>query len=123
VSHVRFGFTAENAKEAQRRILTTRKESRNMPTHVYDLTRVIIGAAIEVHRALGPGLLESAYQTVLARELELQTNSFKYEWPLPLALQGVQLDGIRMESSSLDSVIVETKSYKLLCSEFMRHSC
>jgi GxxExxY protein len=47
------------------------------------LTGEIIGAAIEVHQQLGPGLLESTYQACLARELELRGVSFEYEKPLP----------------------------------------
>jgi GxxExxY protein len=43
-----------------------------MPHDVNSLTRLIIGAAIEVHKALGPGLLESAYRLSLGRELQLQ---------------------------------------------------
>lgn len=53
-----------------------------MLTHVNDLTRIIIGAAIEVHRHLGPGLLESAYHLSLARELEIHQIPFKFKWAL-----------------------------------------
>ena len=56
------------------------------------LTGEIISAAIEVHRQLGPGLLESSYQACLARELELRGVSFQYEKPLPLEYKGVRLD-------------------------------
>lgn len=63
-----------------------------MFTHVNVLTREIIGAAIEVHRHLGPGLLESAYLKCLMRELSLKQIPFKREWPLPLANKGVRLD-------------------------------
>ena len=59
-----------------------------MFTHVNVLTKEIIGAAIEVHRYLGPGLLESAYQRCLARELQLRDIAFRYEWPLPLDYKG-----------------------------------
>lgn len=48
------------------------------------LTGNIIGAAIEVHRHLGPGLLESSYECCLARELQLRGISFEFEKPLPL---------------------------------------
>jgi hypothetical protein len=53
-----------------------------MPTHVNDLTRVIIGAAIEVPRTLGPGLLESAYHRCLARELEILGVPFRFKCPI-----------------------------------------
>jgi hypothetical protein len=48
------------------------------------ITGEIIGAAIEVHRELGPGLLESSYEICLARELELRGISFEFQKPLPM---------------------------------------
>jgi GxxExxY protein len=51
---------------------------------INDLSRKIIGAAIEVHRVLGPGLLESAYETCLCRELELRNISFERQKELPV---------------------------------------
>ena len=56
------------------------------------LTGEIIGAAIEVHRQLGPGLLESTYAACLCRELELRGISFECQKPLPLEYKGVRLD-------------------------------
>jgi GxxExxY protein len=61
-----------------------------MSTHVNVLTREIIGAAIEVHRHLGPGLLESAYRRCLMQELFLRGISCKHEYPLPLAYKGIR---------------------------------
>ena len=82
-----------------------------MPTHVNDLTRVIIGAAIEVHRSLGPGLLESAYHICLARELEIHGIPFKFKWPLPLEYKGLRLPkGYEMDLLVEDAVVVEVKS-------------
>ena len=82
-----------------------------MPTHVNDLTRVIIGAAIEVHRTLGPGLLESAYHRYLARELELERVPFKFKWPLPLEYKGLKLNkGYEIDLLVADSVVIEIKS-------------
>ena len=52
-------------------------------TDVNEITEAIIGAAIEVHRCLGPGLLESAYLNCLAKELELRNLSFEREKSLP----------------------------------------
>ncbi len=86
-----------------------------MFTHVNDLTREIIGAAIEVHRNLGPGLLESAYRKCLMRELFLRGIPFKREWPLPLEYKGIQLEcGYRMDILVADAVVVETKSVEAL---------
>jgi GxxExxY protein len=59
---------------------------------VNDLTRAIIGAAIEVHRVLGPGLLESAYEECLCQELALRGIRFKRQYPMPLEYKGLKLD-------------------------------
>jgi GxxExxY protein len=86
-----------------------------MFTHVNVLTREIIGAAIEVHRHLGPGLLESAYLNCLMRELLLRGIPFKHEWPLPVEYKGIRLDsGYRMDLLVADVVVVEAKSVEAL---------
>ena len=86
-----------------------------MFTHVNVLTRDIIGAAIEVHRHLGPGLLESAYQQCLTRELFLKEIPFKREWPLPLEYKGVRLGcSYRLDLLVADAVVVEIKSVETL---------
>ena len=86
-----------------------------MSTHVNILTREIIGAAIEVHRHLGPGLLESAYRRCLMQELSLRGIPFKSESPLPLSYKGIQLEsGYRLDLVVGDAVVVETKSVELL---------
>jgi len=86
-----------------------------LSTHVNILTRKIIGAAIEVHRYLGPGLLESAYRQCLMQELSLRGISFKSESPLPLLYKGMQLEsGYRLDLVVGDAVVVETKSVELL---------
>ena len=75
------------------------------------LTGEIIGAAIEVHRHLGPGLLESTYQACLSQELELRGVPFEYEKPLPLEYKGVRLDcGYRLDLVVGKLVIVEFKA-------------
>jgi len=84
-------------------------------TDVNVLTGKIIGAAIEVHRTLGPGLLESAYHQCLARELEIQEIPFRFDWPLPLEYKGLRLGrGYRMDLLVEDRVIVEVKSIATL---------
>ena len=76
-----------------------------------ELTGQIIGAAIEVHRELGPGLLESAYQTCLAREFALRHIPFEREKPLPVEYKGVRIDcGYRLDFVVADKVIVEVKA-------------
>ncbi|MBN2024454.1 MAG: GxxExxY protein [Pirellulales bacterium] len=74
------------------------------------LTASIIGGAIEVHRALGPGLLESAYEECLCRELSLRRHPFERQVALPVHYKGVDLDcGYRMDLVVDDRVIVELK--------------
>ena len=78
---------------------------------MFDLTRLIIGSAIEVHRHLGAGLLESAYHICLARELEIQRIPFKFKWPMPVEYKGLKLaKGYELDLLVADSVIVEVKS-------------
>jgi GxxExxY protein len=84
-------------------------------THVDVLTGEIIGAAIEVHKHLGPGLLESAYQQCLARELTLRDIPYKSEWPLPLEYKGLRVKcGYRIDFLVADTVVVETKSVEAI---------
>jgi GxxExxY protein len=56
----------------------------------FQLTHEIIGAAIEVHRMLGPGLLEAAYEECLARELSLRNIPFERQKPVPLGYKDVK---------------------------------
>ena len=75
-----------------------------------EVTHQIIGAAIDVHRALGPELLESAYQSCLAHELEYRSKSFQKEVPLPVVYRGSTLEcGYRLDFDVLNTVIVEIK--------------
>ena len=75
------------------------------------LTEQIIGAAIRVHRALGPGLLESAYEACLAFELAEMGLRVEQQQPLPVVYRGVRLScGYRIDLVVDDHVIVEVKS-------------
>ena len=75
-----------------------------------NLTNSIIASSIEVHRTLGPGLLESAYEECLCHELYLKHIPFKRQKPLPLEYKGVTLDcGYRIDIVVDNSVIVEVK--------------
>ena len=74
-------------------------------------TGKIIGCAIEVHRVLGPGLLESTYQQCLARELDLNGIDFKLEETLPVEYKGVKLDcGYRVDVVVENRLIIELKA-------------
>jgi GxxExxY protein len=80
-----------------------------------DISGKIIGAAIEVHRKLGPGLLESAYEECLCCEMSLRGIKFERQVPLPLNYKGVDLDcGYRLDLLVEDKVIVELKSIEAL---------
>ena len=80
-----------------------------------ELTEAIIGAAIEVHRALGPGLLESAYEQCLCHELSLQNLEFRRQVELPVRYKSVQLDcGYRIDVLVEERVVVELKSVERL---------
>ena len=75
------------------------------------LTEQIIGAAIEVHRELGPGLLESAYEECICHELHLRGLSFQRQANLPISYKGLNLDcGYRLDIVVEDSVLIELKS-------------
>jgi len=75
------------------------------------LTTKIIGAAIEVHKSLGPGLLESAYEECLSHELSIQSFSFERQKPLPVIYKGIKLDcGYRLDLVIQNAIILELKS-------------
>lgn len=75
------------------------------------ITRRIIGAAIEVHKAIGPGLLESAYESCLAYELRQMGFKVEEQKSLPIVYKNVKLDcGYRMDLVVEDRVIVEIKA-------------
>ncbi len=79
------------------------------------ITGEVIGAAIEVHRQLGPGLLESSYRECLCRELLLRSIPFEREKPLPLAYKGIHLGcGYRIDVLVANSVVVEIKAIETL---------
>ncbi len=76
-----------------------------------DLTGQIIGAAIEVHRELGPGLLETTYQVCLEREFNLRQIPFVREKPVTVTYKGISIDcAYRLDFLVADRVIVELKA-------------
>lgn len=86
-----------------------------MSENINLITQKIIGAAIEVHRKLGPGLLESAYQECLCRELAIRGLGFQRERALPVEYKGIRLDcGYRLDLLVEGLVVVEVKSVELL---------
>ncbi len=88
---------------------------------INDLTSAIIGAAIKVHRALGPGLLESAYRICVAYELEKLGLKVEQEKPIPVIYESVKLEcGFRADLLVQELVIVECKA-KENCIPWSRH--
>ena len=81
------------------------------PSTFSDVTREIIGAAIEVHRALGPGLLESVYQPCLQFELTAKKMRFVVQRSIPIVYKGMPLGtNYRIDLIVEDLVVVEVKS-------------
>ena len=75
------------------------------------LTETVIGASIEIHKELGPGLLESTYETCLVFELENRGISFKRQLELPINYKGLNLDaGYRIDILVEDRLILELKA-------------
>jgi GxxExxY protein len=84
-----------------------------MVTDEDKISNQIIGAAIEIHRALGPGLLESAYEECLCREFSLRNIPFQRQVSIPVVYKGVSLDcGYRIDIVVLGLVVIELKAIK-----------
>jgi len=80
-----------------------------------DLTEKVIGCAIEVHRTLGPGLLENTYEQCLAHELSMQAVPFKLQVPIPIKYKNIKLEcGYRLDFLVDDCLILELKSVEKL---------
>jgi GxxExxY protein len=95
--------------------LTTESTEHTEKEEVSPLTGKIIGAAIEIHRALGPGLLESAYETCLIYELRLRKLKVEPQKSMPVFYKDVILDcGYRVDLVVENQVIVEIKSVNSL---------
>ena len=80
-----------------------------------ELTHTIISAAIEVHRNLGPGLLESTYRNCLIQELTLRGLNVASERPIPVVYKGTKLEcGFRLDLLVEDEIVVELKSVETI---------
>jgi len=104
------GFTAEPPRtEGLRRERTVYTQPKR--SAINQLTQDIIGAAIAVHRVLGPGLLESAYQECLCQELVFRGIPFERQVPIPLEYRGLRLEaGYRLDVLVAGRVVVEVKA-------------
>jgi GxxExxY protein len=82
---------------------------------INELTETVIGACIEVHRHTGPGLLESAYEQCLCKELTLKGISYSTQLPLPIKYKGMVLDcGYRIDLLVEGRLLVELKAIEKL---------
>lgn len=96
-------------------VLCVKFPAERTPMQDNQLTHEIIGAAIEVHRMLGPGLLESAYEECLAREFVLRGIPFERQKAVPVVYKDVKLEcGYRMDLLIDRIVVVELKSVEAL---------
>jgi GxxExxY protein len=86
-----------------------------LPDSTNETARLVVDAALKVHRYLGPGLLESAYRVCLVHELHRRGAKVQEEVPLPVSFEGIQLDaGYRMDLVVNDCVVVEIKAVEAL---------
>jgi GxxExxY protein len=86
-----------------------------MHININEISQATIGAAIEVHRTLGPGLLESAYEQCLSHEFSLRQIPFERQKPLPVDYKGIRLDcGYRLDFLVAGLLVVEVKAIEAL---------
>lgn len=91
------------------------KEHKGLDARIEAVGREVIDSGLKVHRVLGPGLLESAYETCLAFELTSRGVRLARQLPLPMVYEGQQLDaGYRLDLLVEDCVIVEVKAVEAL---------
>jgi GxxExxY protein len=97
------------------KLLTTESQRHRESEERDPRTSPIIGAAIEVHRQLGPGLLESAYEECLCHELHLRGMTFERQVDLPVSYKGLRLDcGYKMDLVVEKQVVLELKCVEKL---------
>jgi len=90
--------------------LESQTERRELPAEINDLSERVLGAAIEVHRTLGPGLLERIYEEALVHELTLRGIAVERQVPVTLMYKGVDLVGQRLDLVVEKTIVVELKS-------------
>src|SRR3954471_21810517 len=90
---------------------TDMEQGNGEARRLWDLSERVLGACIEVHRHLGPGLLESAYEECLCHELSLKSLSFVRQRPVPVVYKGVKLDcGYRLDVVVEEKLVLELKA-------------
>ena len=92
-----------------------REGREGISSSLEDLSRVVVDAGLKVHRALGPGLLESAYERCLVQELELRGRAVRRQVALPITYEGITLEsGYRLDLVVNDAIVVENKAVEAL---------
>jgi GxxExxY protein len=89
---------------------TSQEATPGLPAEINKISESIIGAAIEVHRALGPGMLEKLYREALQHELLIRHHAVKQEVPIDFAYKGIRLVGQRLDLLVDGMVVVELKA-------------
>lgn len=90
-------------------------EFDSLPDDINRISKEIVDAAYKIHKTLGPGLLESAYEACMAHEMSLRNMKFKTQLTLPVVYEEVKLDaGFRLDMLVEDKVIIEMKAVERL---------
>lgn len=101
----------QDAKVGKERSISWKEGEKGPAMKKNEVAKVIVDAAVKVHRTLGPGLLESVYEAVLAHELRCRGMKVVRQVPIPIVYDGLQFDeGFRADLVVEDLVIVELKS-------------
>ncbi len=88
-----------------------------MALELEQLTCSVIGAAIDVHRELGPGFIESVYERALVVELERRGIPFQRQWNVPLSYKGVEIGAHRLDLFVAGQLVVELKATRSIANE------
>jgi GxxExxY protein len=89
-------------------------QKHDLPEHIERLAREIIGCAIEVHRGIGPGLLESLYETAMVYELEQRSIPFRRQADIVVPYKTIELHGQRLDLLVQEAIVVELKAITAL---------
>ena len=91
------------------------REGREEAVDLERLARIVVDAGLKVHRTLGPGLLESAYEHCLARELQIRGLAVRRQVALPIVYEGAKLEsGYRLDLVIDDALVIEVKAVEAL---------
>jgi GxxExxY protein len=106
---------AEVSPVVQFRVMLHHEGTKGTKASVLELSHEVIGAAIEVHRILGPGVLESVYELALCKELWLRRISVERQVNLPIHYKGTPLEcSVKLDLLIQRSIIVEVKSVEAI---------